>query len=121
MNPASNEGIGCRPLFLAATALVIGALVVGAVGLWLVANRDTGLFLFYAAAPASAVFGTLGGGIPVAWPLDLMLWLAVGAGVASWSGRQGWRLGRALVVTTAVALAYGAIMSRFVEIDRLGG
>ncbi len=90
----SGAEIGCRSGFLAGMALLGWALAIGAVGLTMVlSDRCTGpcdgigLSLFYAAAPISALFGVLGGGIPVAWPLDIGLWILAGIGAASWAGR----------------------------------
>lgn len=114
--PDIDEGVGCRPGALALMSLLVGAFLVGGVGLWLVTQRETGLALFYAAAPVSALFGVLGGGLPVAWPLDLAAWVVAGVLAGSWAQRSR----RPVAVTTAVigagALVYGLVMSRFVEI-----
>ena len=120
----SGAGIGCRPAVLAGAALLGWALSIGALGLAMVlSDRCTGpcdsvgLILFYAAAPVSALFGVLGGGIPVAWPLDIGVWILAGLGAASWAGRLDrppWRLAVGLAVT---GLAYGAIMAQFVTIE----
>lgn len=115
--PDIDEGVGCRPGALAGLALLAGALIVGGVGLWLVTQHGTGLALFYAAAPVSAVLGVLGGGLPVAWPLDLATWVVAGVLAGSWSYRSE----RPVWMTTSViaigALAYGVLMSMFVEIE----
>ncbi len=114
--PDIDEGVGCRPGALAFLSLLLAALLVGGLGLWLVTQRETGLALFYAAAPISALFGVIGGGLPVAWPLDLALWVVAGVLAGSWaqrSGRPVW------MTTTAIgvgALVYGLVMSQFVEI-----
>lgn len=110
----AGDGVGCRSAVLAGGGLLSGALVVGGIGLALV--REGGLWLFYAAAPMSAVFGVIGGGLPVAWPLDAGLWLVVGLGAASWSGRIGRPLWTVVAGVAVVALAYGWMMSRLVEV-----
>lgn len=119
----SGAEIGCRSAVLAGMALLGWALAVGAVGLTMVlsdgctgACDDIGLTLFYAAAPVSAVFGVLGGGIPVAWPLDIGLWIVAGLGAASWAGRLRRPLWRLLIGLAVVALTYGIIMARFVTV-----
>ncbi|MGA7270137.1 MAG: hypothetical protein WB239_03610 [Acidimicrobiia bacterium] len=120
----SGAEIGCRSGFLAGMALLGWALAMGAVGLTMVlSDRCTGpcdgigLSLFYAAAPISALFGVLGGGIPVAWPLDIGLWILAGIGAASWAGRLHRPLWRLLIGLGVSALVYGIIMARFVAVD----
>jgi hypothetical protein len=120
----SGAGVGCRPAVLAGVGLLGWAAAIGALGLAMVLSEgctgacdSIGLSLFYAAAPVSALFGVLGGGIPVAWPLDIGVWVLAGWGAASWGGRlrrPPWRLAVGLALT---ALLYGAIMARFVTID----
>lgn len=122
----SDEGIGCREGVLAGLALLAGALVVGGIGLTLVVDEActgvcaaTGLTLFYAGAPASALFGVIGGGIPIAWPLDAGIWLVLGMAAASWSGRRGRSVWRGVALVAAAALLFGIVMARFVEVDRM--
>ena len=95
--------------------------MVAAIGLALAlqAGSGLGLALFYAAAPVSAVFGVIGGGLPIAWPLDAMFWLVLGTAAVGWSTRSGWHLRRTLWLVVAVALAYGASLSRLVEVERV--
>ena len=114
--PDIDEGVGCRPGALAGFALLAGALIVGGVGLWLVTQHGFGLALFYAAAPVSALLGVLGGGLPVAWPLDLATWVVAGVLAGSWSYRSGRPVWMTTTVIGIAALAYGFVMSTFVEI-----
>ncbi len=117
--PDVDDGVGCRSAVLAALALLGAALAVGTLGLWLVLSHGSGLWLFYAAAPASALFGVIGGGLPIAWPLDIGIWLMLGVGTASWATRLRrpiWHLAAAVGVA---ALAYGLVLSQFVEVDQL--
>lgn len=121
MTPESDldAGVGCRPSAFAGLMLLAGALVVGGIGLWLVHNHSTGLALFYAAAPVSAVFGVIGGHLTVAWPLDLAAWVTAGVAAAAWTARRGGSLRRPVLVIAALALAYGFALSQFVEVARL--
>ncbi|CAN5892658.1 hypothetical protein BH23ACT5_BH23ACT5_13660 [soil metagenome] len=117
--PAADDGVGCRSAFLTGLLMVVVAVACGAVGLWLVLSRAEGLWLFYAAAPASALFGVVGGGLPIAWPLDIGIWLMLGVGVVSWAGRfrqRTWHVGLAVAL---VAVAYGLTLSQLVEVEQL--
>ena len=114
--PDIDEGVGCRAGALAGMSLLAGALLVGGLGLWLVTQHETGLPLFYAAAPVSALFGVLGGGVPVAWPLDLAVWVVAGVLAGSWSHRSGRPVWLTTTVIAVGALVYGVVMSLFVEV-----
>lgn len=127
-DPATEEpddGVGCRAGVAAGVGLLGAALAVGGFGLWLILRPDCvgacpawGLGLFYAAAPASALFGVVGGGIPIAWPLDAALWLVLGLVAAGWAERRRLRIRRVLAVIGAGALVYGFLLARLVEVDR---
>ena len=126
-DPDSEEGIGCRPAALSGLALIGWALVVGGVGLAMVLSEgcgvvcsEGGLALFYGAAPVSALFGVLGGGLPVAWPLDVLVWLLAGVGLTSWTARRRLDIRRLTAAAIGLALVFGVVMSRFVEVERLG-
>ena len=102
--------------------LGIGAAFMG-VGLFLTGRPDcvgvcetAGLTLLYAGGPVSALFSVVFGGVFVAWPLEVTLWVVLGfvsAGVAD--RRQIPVSGVALMVVVA-ALIYGLVLSQFVEI-----
>lgn len=120
----SGAEIGCRSAFLAGLALLGWAVAIGALGLAMVlsdrctaACNGIGLSLFYAAAPTSALFGVLGGGIPVAWPLDIGLWILAGLGAASWTSRIHRPMWRVAIGLAVGALVYGIVMARFVTVD----
>lgn len=122
----TDEGIGCRYAVTVGFGLVIWAIAAGALGLTLVLNdacsdlcRSGGLSLFYAAAPVSALFGVLGGGVPIAWPLDGGVWIMAGFGITSWAARRRTSVGRLVLAVIGISLLYGIAMSQFVEIDRL--
>ncbi len=74
------------------------------------------LTLLYAGGPISAVLGVIFGGLWVAWPLEVTLWVVIGFGAARIAGRRSTGvLGVALAIL-ALALIYGLVLSRFVEI-----
>ncbi len=67
--------------FPAMGALLGICLVVAGIGLWLLVGEIApriGLIAFYTGAPVSAVFGVIGGGLVLAWPLDLTLIIVAG-------------------------------------------
>jgi hypothetical protein len=102
--------------------LAIAAVFLG-VGLALVRGEECAgtcetlaVTLLYAAGPVSALFGVLFGGVVLAWPLDATLWVAAGFLAARIAERRGQGpLGVALLMVI-VALAYGLVLSLFVEI-----
>ena len=75
-----------------------------------------GLTLLYAGGPISAAIGVIFGGVWVAWPLEITLWVVTGFGSARWAENHSKGvLGVALIILF-VALAYGLVLSQFVEI-----
>ncbi len=75
-----------------------------------------GLTLLYAGGPISAALGVVFGGLWVAWPLEITRWVVVGFTTARWAEKRSRGvLGVALVIVI-VALVYGLVLSRFVEI-----
>ena len=107
-----------------ATSLLLGmAIVFMAVGITLSNQTDCtgacetlGLTLLYAGGPISAALGVAFGGLWLAWPLEVTLWVIVGFLSARWAERRGRGvLGVALVILI-VALVYGLVLSQFVEI-----
>jgi len=80
------------------------------------ACETLGLTLLYAGGPISAALGVFLGGIWVAWPLEVTLWVVLGFLSSKWAVRRGRGvLGVALVIIL-VALIYGLVLSQFVEI-----
>lgn len=115
---------GCRDVAVITGVLLVAAIAFVAVGLSLI-NRDTceglcevaGLTTLYAGGPISGILGVLYGGVHLAWPLDVTVWVIVGFWSARWAGRRGqnpWNVAATLVV---VALVFGLVLSRFVELD----
>ncbi len=74
------------------------------------------LTLLYAGGPISALFGVFVGGITVAWPLEITLWVVIGFTIARWAERRGTTPIRLATIVVAIALVYGLVLSQFVEI-----
>ncbi len=121
--PSASQPPGCRDIAITTGFLLGFGIVMFAIGLTLI-NRDAcsgacevvGLTLLYAGGPISAVIGVFTETVIVAWPLDVMLWVVLGFGVARWAENRGRRpLGVALVVLL-IFLALGLVLSQFVEL-----
>jgi hypothetical protein len=114
---------GCRNAAIA-TALLVGTAVVFMVlGLTLVNDpgcvglcQDLGFTLLYAGIPISAVFGVVFGDLVVAWPLDITLWVVTGFLLARHADHRGRNVLGLALLAVIVALLYGLVLSRFVEI-----
>ena len=118
-----QEATGCRDAAIS-TGLLLGlAVVFMAIGLTLTNEADCvgscetlSLTLLYAGGPISAAVGVIFGGLWVAWPLEITLWVVVGFATARWAEKRSRGvLGVALVIVI-VALVYGLVLSQFVEI-----
>lgn len=122
MSPQAQSQ-GCRNAAIA-TALLVGTAVVFMVlGLTLVNDRacvdlcqDLGFTLLYAGIPISAVFGVIFGDLVVAWPLDITMWVVVGFLLARHSDNRGRGVLGPVLIAVILALIYGLVLSRFVEI-----
>jgi hypothetical protein len=120
---AKNEGIGCRDAALATIFLLGFGIVFFAIGLTSI-NRDVctglcetlGLTLLYAGGPVSALIGIFTDSVIVAWPLDIMLWVVLGFGVARFAQNRGIRPWGTLLILLAFFLAYGLVLSQLVEL-----
>lgn len=122
MSPRRDEA-GCREPALA-TLFLLGFAVVFMIAGWSLSSQGecrgacetVALTLLYAGGPLSAALGVLFGGVWLAWPLDVTLWVVVGFGSARFASRRSRGvLGLALVILL-VALLYGLVLSQFVEI-----
>lgn len=78
--------------------------------------ETTALTLLYAGGPLSAMLGVLFGSVWVAWPLEVTLWVIVGFGAARFASRRSTGVIGIVLVILTVALVYGLVLSRFVEI-----
>jgi hypothetical protein len=104
--------------------LLVGtAIVFMVIGLALVNDRSCdgacgalGFTLLYAGLPISAVFGVAFGDLVVAWPLDVTFWVVVGFLLARRADNRGRNVVGTALVAIVIALLYGLVLSRFVEI-----
>ena len=72
------------------------------------------VFLF-AGLPVSAIFSVTFGDLVLAWPLDVTVWVVVGFLLARLSDRMNRNVLGLDLLAIEVALAYGLVLSRFVE------
>ena len=119
----SPEGPGCRDAAIATGFLLAIATVFMITGLGLArgdactgACETLALTLLYAGGPISALFGVFVGGVTVAWPLEITLWVVAGFAVARWAERRETTPIRMATVVVLIALVYGLVLSQFVEI-----
>lgn len=120
---ANDTGIGCREVALATLFLLGFAVVFMVVGLNL-GDQDScsgfceriALTLLYAGGPISAIMGVLFGGIWVAWPLEITLWVVIGFLAARIAARRSTGVLRVASAIVVLALIYGLVLSQFVEI-----
>ncbi len=120
---SKNDGIGCRDAALATIFLLGFGAVSFAIGLTTI-NLETctglcetlGLTALYAGGPVSALFGIFTDSVIVAWPLDLILWVSLGFGVARFSQNRGVRPWGPLLVLLLIFLGYGLVLSQLVEL-----
>lgn len=118
-----SEPQGCRDAAIA-TSFLLGFAVVFMVGGLSLTNGDSceglcqtlGLTLLYAGGPLSALLGVAFGGLWVAWPLDVTLWVVAGFKSARWAERRSRGVVAVALVLLVVALVYGLVLSQFVEI-----
>jgi len=120
---SKSEGISCRDAALSTAFLLPFGIVFFATGLTLI-NRDAcagvcetlGLTLLYAGGPVSALFGIFTDSVVVAWPLDVILWVVLGFGVARYASNRRMQPWGPLVALLAFFLIYGLVLSQLVEL-----
>ena len=118
-----SESVGCRGAAVSTGLLLSLGIVFMVVGLNL-SNQASclgfcetvGLTLLYAGGPISAVLGVFFGGLWVAWPLEITLWVVLGFAVARFAERRERNAVGVALVVVLVALVYGLVLSQFVEI-----
>lgn len=118
-----TEPPGCRSAAIATGVLVGAAIVFMVVGLTLLNDRSCagacetlGFTLLYGGLPVSAAFGVFFGELVVGWPLDITFWVVVSFLLARFSDNRGRNVLGAVLVAVLIALAYGLVLSLFVEI-----
>jgi hypothetical protein len=120
---SKSEGISCRDAALSTVFLLAFGIVFFATGLTLI-NRDAcaglcetlGLTLLYAGGPVSALFGIFTDSVIVAWPLDVILWVVLGFGVARYASNRRLLPWGPLVAVLGLFLIYGLVLSQLVEL-----
>lgn len=123
MEVQDSNAPGCRDVALVTLLFLAFAAVFIAVGLGL-AGREScqgacetlALTLLYAGGPISAVFGVAFGELVLPWPLEVTFWVVMAFLVARWAERRGRRPLPVALIVVALALVYGLVLSRFVEI-----
>lgn len=118
-----DDAPGCRDATVAIGFLLAFAAALFAIGLTLV-NGDScqglcetaGLTALYAGGPLSAVFGVFTDSLVIAWPLDTTLWVVAGFWAARIAARRGTAVMPFAVLFIGVSLAYGLVLSQFVEL-----
>ncbi len=118
-----SEGISCRDAALSTIFLLAFGIVFFAAGLTMI-NGDVcvglcetlGLTLLYAGGPVSAVIGIFSDSVVVAWPLDVILWVVLGFGVARFASNRRTQPWGPLVALLAIFLIYGLVLSQLVEL-----
>lgn len=123
MPKSKAEPPGCRNAAVATGLLVGFGLAFMAIGLALVndvscssACETLAITLLYAGLPISAVFGVLFGDLVLAWPLDITFWVVVGFLLARFTDNRNRGVAGGALLVVVAALAYGLVLSTFVEI-----
>ena len=118
-----QDAPGCRDAAIGTVLLLGIGVVFMAVGITLTNQPDCtgaceslGLTLLYAGGPISAALGVFFGGVWVAWPLEVTLWVVLGFLSARWAERRGRGVLGVVLIILIVALIYGLVLSQFVEI-----
>lgn len=119
---AKRDEPGCRNAATATLFLLAFAVVFMVVGLAMTNRADcaglcetTGLTLLYAGGPLSGLLGVIFGGVWVAWPLEITLWVVAGFAVARFAEQRSRGVLGVTLTLVGIALAYGLVLSRFVE------
>ena len=119
---ALPDGFGCRPTALAFLIIVIFVVAAATVGISLglrtgcdAACESIGFTLYAGALPVSGIFAAVAGDLPVAWPLDATLWVIVSLAAGRLAERRRIGVPRAALSAIGVALAYGFVLSFFIE------
>lgn len=79
------------------------------------------LTMLYAGGPISAALGVLFGLVIVAWPLEITFWVVAGFLVTRWAERRARRPLPTGLFLVLAALAYGLVLSLFVEVAVTNG
>lgn len=80
------------------------------------ACQTVGLTLLYAGGPISGALAVFFGGVWVAWPLEITLWVVLGFTGARWAERRSRSPMGVSLLLVVIALICGLVLSQFVEI-----
>jgi hypothetical protein len=118
-----HDAPGCRDATIATGFLLAFAAALFAVGLTLINGEGceglcetAGLTALYGGGPISALFGVFTDSLVIAWPLDTTLWVVAGFWAARLASRRGSAPLPIAVLFVGLALAYGLVLSQFVEL-----
>jgi hypothetical protein len=78
--------------------------------------ETVGLTLLYAGGPLSALIGIFSDSVIVAWPLDVIVWVVLGFGVARVATNRRIQPWAMLVALLVFFLIYGLVLSQLVEL-----
>lgn len=120
---AKENEAGCRNAAIATTLLLSLAITFMAAGLALIPTpgcsgscETAALTLLFAGGPIGAVMSVVFEDIFVVWPLEITLWVVIGFFLARRSNARKTGVLRSALVVVAIALLYGLVLSRLVEI-----
>lgn len=119
---AEERGDGCRNLTRLAAAFLLFSAVGLALGITLVSNlsctglcETAGLALYGAGGPVSGLFAALAGGLVLAWPVDITLWIVLAFGAIKLAGARRIPLRRVAFSVLAGAVLWGVLVASLLE------
>lgn len=117
-----TDAPGCRNPALATLFLLGLAVVFMATGFTLTQQAECtdlcetlAFTLLYAGGPLSGIVGVAFGGIYILWPLEITLWVVIAFLVARRAERRSTGVMGMVIIIIALSLAYGLVLSQFVE------
>lgn len=117
-----EEGFGCKPAAQAFGLIAVFAVLAAVVGVSLALGdacsgpcETLGFALYAAGLPVSGAFAAVAGELPIAWPLDVTVWLIVSAAASRVAERLQLSIVAVAVRVVLLALAYGFVASLFIE------
>lgn len=123
-NPGMAEGRseGCRDLTRLAAVFLLFSAVGLAAGIRLISNQacerlceTAGLALYGAGGPVSGLFAALAGGLVLAWPVDITLWIVLAFGAIKLSNARAIPIRRVAIWVLSGALLWGVLVASLLE------
>lgn len=99
---------GCGSAFAVLGTLVAFSVVTAWIGI-----ATTNFALYFAGLPVSGFFSLFGSELILAWPLDALVWISAAWIIGQRAAPD--RYLRTVLAVLGVALAYGFLLSQFVE------